>query len=577
MAEVRYKEVTLGSLYNFVKGTNKINKKIINEKKGEYPVYSGSKTNDGLMGYINFYDFDGDFIRIITVGQVGETSIISGKFSLAQNNGVLVSKNIEKTKFILNEYLKIILLNQLKNKAKGTDTGNKQQSLTNKQILSTKINLPIDFAGNYDIEIQKEIVKKYEIVEEKKKELKEKLNYFKDVQVDFMSSEIGRSKKIKIKDVFDLSVGSNGSNFTKTFIKNNSGDIPVYGAGKEGEFPNYGYVVDNAIIKEKRKNKLLETKVKYFNDCLTYNIDGFAGYVFYRKGRFSLSEKVRPLIIKDEYRDFLNPEFLKFVIEPIFRNNRKGRLGKNEKNEYTKLYINMIENIEINIPIKKDGTFDLEKQNQIVSKYKAIEEMKNSILEKGLPFTLSNVQFDGETPYIYIYIRVKDLFDIQRGKSIYTKTYCKNNKGEYPVYSADNNNPLGYRDEYDYNGKYLSSSINGIAGVLTLLDGKFSTNADRVVFIPKVENINLFYVKNILEPILRNKNKGRKGLKGKNEFTKLTPSMIEDEMIPIPYDVYGEVLLEKQSIIAAKYKTIDMIKKEIESRLSELINIDLFL
>ena len=136
---------------------------------------------------------------------------------------------------------------------------------------------------------------------------------------------------------------------------------------------------------------------------------------------------------------------------------------------------------------------------------------------------------------------------------------------------------MGYRDEYDYNGKYLSSSINGIAGVLTLLDGKFSTNADRVVFIPKVENINLFYVKNILEPILRNKNKGRKGLKGKNEFTKLTPSMIEDEMIPIPYDVYGEVLLEKQSIIAAKYKTIDMIKKEIESRLSELINIDLFL
>lgn len=136
---------------------------------------------------------------------------------------------------------------------------------------------------------------------------------------------------------------------------------------------------------------------------------------------------------------------------------------------------------------------------------------------------------------------------------------------------------MGYRNEYDYDGEFLSSSINGIAGVLTIIEGKFSTNADRVVFIPKVENINLDYVKNILEPILRNKNKGRKGLKGKNEFTKLTPSMIEDEMIPIPYDVYGEVLLEKQSIIAAKYKTIEMIKKEIENKLNELINIDLFL
>lgn len=176
---------------------------------------------------------------------------------------------------------------------------------------------------------------------------------------------------------------------------------------------------------------------------------------------------------------------------------------------------------------------------------------------------------------LHIYIRLRDLFDIQRGKSNYTKTYCKNNKGEYPVYSADNNNPLAYRNNYDYNGRYLTSSINGIAGVLTILDGKFSTNADRVVFIPKVENINLYYVKNILEPILRNKNKGRKGLKGKNEFTKLTPSMIEDEMIPIPYDMYGEVFLEKQKAISDKYKTIDMIKKEIENNLTELLNLEL--
>jgi type I restriction-modification system methyltransferase subunit len=205
---------------------------------------------------------------------------------------------------------------------------------------------------------------------------------------------------MKIKDIFDLSIGSNGSNFTKTFIKNNSGDIPVYGASKDNEIPSYGYVEDNAVIKEKKNGKIQETNVKYFNDCLTYNIDGFAGYVFYREGKFSLSEKVRPLIIKDEYKNYLIPEYLKFVIEPIFRNNRKGRLGESEKNEYTKLYINMIEDIEIKIPIINDGTFDLEKQREIVRKYKAIGEMKDSILEKGLPFTLSDVQFNGETLYI---------------------------------------------------------------------------------------------------------------------------------------------------------------------------------
>lgn len=175
-------------------------------------------------------------------------------------------------------------------------------------------------------------------------------------------------------------------------------------------------------------------------------------------------------------------------------------------------------------------------------------------------------------PHIYIYIRVRDLFDIQRGKSTYTKTYCKNNKGDYPVYSADNNSPLGYRNDYDYDGKFLTSSINGIAGVLTIINGKFSTNADRVAFIPKIKNINLDYVKNILEPLLRNKNKGRKGLKGKNEFTKLTPSMIEEELIPIPYDIYGELFIDKQNILADKYKTIDMMKKEIEKSFNELLN-----
>lgn len=86
---------------------------------------------------------------------------------------------------------------------------------------------------------------------------------------------------------------------------------------------------------------------------------------------------------------------------------------------------------------------------------------------------------------------VRDLFDIQRGKAIYTKTYCRNNNGKYPVYSVDNNNPLGHRNEYDYDGRFLTSSINGIAGILTIIDGKFSTNADRAVFIPKVNNINL--------------------------------------------------------------------------------------
>lgn len=500
MVEVRYKEVELNKLFKNKRGNSNYTKKYCNANKGEYEVYTG--TTIGSFGFINTYDYDEPLLTYTTDGENAATiKILSGKYNVGGHRAILFPKDEN----IVIDYFKWTLQKLFFDNVKKGDV----PSITWSRIKDLEVTVPIDKNGNYDIEKQKEVVQKYEIVEEKKKELKEKLDYFKDVQVDFMATELSKSKNIKISELLNTKGGNN--KLTNSFINSHKGIYPVYSAKTKGDV------------------------VKGYLDSYDYNIEaiqitrnGNAGVpIYHKKHKFSITEDARIFYKKEIYEDALNLEFLTLVI--------KNSIESKDFSWSNKAGINKLKDLEVCVPLNEDGTFDLEKQNQIVSKYKAIEEMKNSILEKGLPFTLSNVQFDGETPYIYIYIRVKDLFDIQRGKSIYTKTYCKNNKGEYPVYSADNNNPLGCRNEYDYNGKYLSSSINGIAGVLTLLDGKFSTNADRVVFIPKVENINLAYVKNILEPILRNKNKGRKGLKGKNEFTKLTPSMIEDEMIPIPY------------------------------------------
>lgn len=141
----------------------------------------------------------------------------------------------------------------------------------------------------------------------------------------------------------------------------------------------------------------------YDGEYLIWNTDGLGGYIRRVDGKSSITNIVGIMKLKEIYKDSVNLEYIRRILEPIFRENVKGREGVGGKNEYTKINSTMIKNldIKINIPINKDGTFDLEKQNQIVSKYKAIEEMKNSILEKGLPFTLSNVQFDGKTPYIY--------------------------------------------------------------------------------------------------------------------------------------------------------------------------------
>ncbi len=98
-----------------------------------------------------------------------------------------------------------------------------------------------------------------------------------------------------------------------------------------------------------------------------YNIDGTAGYIFYRKGRFSLSEKVRPLIIKEELKEVLNPEYLKYIMQPIFRKNIRGRKGPNGENEFTKIGKTIIEDLLIPIPVDNNQKFSYEKQTEIAN------------------------------------------------------------------------------------------------------------------------------------------------------------------------------------------------------------------
>ena len=120
--------------------------------------------------------------------------------------------------------------------------------------------------------------------------------------------------------------------------------------------------------------------------------------------------------------------------------------------------------------------------------------------------------------YNYINEPIHKLFYVTRGNSLYTKNYCKQNAGEYPIYSAANDEPLGYMNTYDYDGRYVSISINGIAGVTKIIEGCFSINADRVILTPKTFDIDLDYVVYILEPILRNLSKVGKALIIKMSF-----------------------------------------------------------
>lgn len=106
----------------------------------------------------------------------------------------------------------------------------------------------------------------------------------------------------RLEQIIDFELSkTNGSSFTKSFIDSNKGNVPVYGASLLEEEISYGFVADN-----------LEG-IKYFDDCLTWNIDGSTA-IFYRRGHFSLSEKVIPLIPFKDISALIDLEYLRFAI-----------------------------------------------------------------------------------------------------------------------------------------------------------------------------------------------------------------------------------------------------------------------
>ena len=92
----------LSWLFRYAKGPSAamLTKEYVADNVGDYPVFSGQTENEGLMGMIDWHEFN--FVRpVIFVTTVGaramSTRIVSGKFSLSQNCALIIprSKNAD--------------------------------------------------------------------------------------------------------------------------------------------------------------------------------------------------------------------------------------------------------------------------------------------------------------------------------------------------------------------------------------------------------------------------------------------------------------------------------------------------
>ena len=346
LSDERYFEIFIGK---------RVLKSEVFNSKGNIPLYSANVFEPfGFLNDSNINDFSHDCLLWGIDGNF-EFKIMRKRreFATTDHCGVIRILNTG----ILPEYLLHAL--ELQSHALGFDR-TLRPSLAKMRKVTAKI--PINEFGQFDKTSQKEITQKYISIKKIKEDLRNEIDGLSNItiEIDLPKEEI---ISLRMEDIFDLSKTTNNSKFTKSFVDQNKGNIPVYSASKEQGDINYGFVKDNL------------PGVKYFENILTWNIDGSIGKPSFRKGRFSLSEKVIPLILKEKWKGRIDYIYVKHALE-----KKAVERGFTFTNKAGK---SRLRDVEIEIPVNQKGEVlpDIKKQKELAKKYDKLYEIKEKVIE----------------------------------------------------------------------------------------------------------------------------------------------------------------------------------------------------
>ncbi|WP_157757353.1 restriction endonuclease subunit S [Mesomycoplasma dispar] len=102
---LKYKK-SIGEITKLTRGNGKLTKKFIEKNPGKFPVYSGSTINNGEIGKISTYDFEGEFLTWTIDGYAGTVFYRNEKFSANSHCGII---EIKDQKIVNPKFLQYIL------------------------------------------------------------------------------------------------------------------------------------------------------------------------------------------------------------------------------------------------------------------------------------------------------------------------------------------------------------------------------------------------------------------------------------------------------------------------------------
>lgn len=346
-------------------------------------------------------------------------------------------------------------------------------------------------------------------------------------------------KQYKVNELFEI-LGE--TNITKTYLENHKGKYPVYS----------GQTENNGLF------GFLDT-YKYDFPLITWTTYGVhAGTLYKRDGKFNIGRNACGLKLKKEYKN-INLDYIVYIGNSIFKKYAKGAKGKHRS-----LPQNIVKNILLPIPIDKNGNIDIEKQNEIIDRYNAIQEIKKQV--KKYIEKIKEIKVEIKENFNYKVFPFVKIFDFISGNSKITIKFIDKNKGKYQVYSSNtkNNGIMGYINSYDHDKECIQITTNGVyAGtVFYRSKDRFSINGDARLLIKKYENLDYYYLtKKVEEAFAKYKF---------NWENKPTVAKTKNIEISIPIKPNGKFDLKAQKEIANKYKKIEEIKQIIDKELKKI-------
>ena len=322
------------------------------EASGRIPAYSSnvfcpfvytsySNVEDFSVPYV-LWGIDGTFeFNVMPIGE---------KFAYTDHCGVIKIKNPK-----INPYYLAYTLEENKHKY-GFDRG-LRASLSN--MKSVKVSIPVDASGEFDESVQASIADSMLGMRQIRNNLSEKRTNIADIKV-VLEDENYKYSYFPLTDILEPIKGL--SKYTKKYGNLHGGPYPVYSASS------------------KKALTYIDT-FDYDGKYMTWSTNGFAGTILVLDGKFSINGDRGVLIPKDDRTD-IDLDYMKFTLEPLFRDLAKGRKGDNGEDEFTKLYPSMLKDIMVPIPVDEHGSIDLYAQKEIATKYLAIEQSKDEVILK---------------------------------------------------------------------------------------------------------------------------------------------------------------------------------------------------